>query len=433
MAYTKSKRAAAARKGWERRKKQLPDYSQGVEQQLRSTQPGDTVDLAGELPTSRLFEAGNIASWPDPVYDIDPDGYRVIHNCLPVIKSIEKRGVRIAKLNWSAIGQPDRAEAFATILKQAKSFVDMVKWLSWADIDGVRFCQIKQAMVGQWLVPDFFMGGRKKYKAGGDIQWDGRKLVRVKRNTGAADVDYAKLPAWQFLIHRPGAGSNPEGDSNVGIATYRGAYSWEEAHKNIDAHMELFGVPIRVFKGKLDSIRPDQVVPVLQSRAERLKLMKANKQAVLDDEEMIDLLEPKGQGFKDMLEYCRYLEGLFDQLFLANQLTSSVQDAKRTGDTSIHLSEESESIYCGAMQIAETLNRCLIPWIVRKNGDLLPPLKDGEPEVCFWPEPPVKEDSEEDDQDITVDGDMTPGETKPDGDEDDDDAGTADREDEVSE
>src|SRR5690606_41970606 len=45
--------------------KQLPDYSQ-VEADMPSAGNGDTTDLAAELPVSRLFEAGNIADWPDP-------------------------------------------------------------------------------------------------------------------------------------------------------------------------------------------------------------------------------------------------------------------------------------------------------------------------------------------------------------------------------
>lgn len=405
MAYSKAQRSAAAKRGWQTRKKQTPDYDRGSTSIRETVSGGDRIELGGELPTSRLFEAGGIADWPDPVYDIDPDGYRVIHNCAPVIETVDKRGIRIAKLNWGVIGNGARADAYREIIEQAKSWTDMIKWLNWADVDGARFMQIKssQAREGStepWVVPDFWMGGRKKFKAGGDIQWNGRSLVRVRRATGVATAQPAYLPQWQFIIHRPGAGSNPEGDSSIGIAVYRIAHAWEEALKNTEAYMELFGIPIRVFKARFGKIRPDQVTGVMNSVADRLKLMKENKQGVLADEEIIDLIEPKGQGFKDMIEYAKYLEGLLDQLFLSNVLTSKVDDAGRTGDTSVHLSEEGESIYAGAMQIAETLNRCLIPWIERKNPDL-PELADGEFEPYIWPEPP-EEDNEEDDQSITV-------------------------------
>ncbi len=420
MAYTSDQRRDAALRGWETRRKQLPDYSAGMARLPAASSTGE-ADLASELPVTRIFDAGNIASWEDNVYDVDPDGYRTMHTCLPLIKSVEKRGTRIAKLNWTVLGSPARAAAVAEIVKQAHCFTDMIKWLTWADIDGVRYMQIKGKQAregsGSWIVPDFFMGGRRKYKAGGDIQWDGTRLVQVKQTTGVASVEAKKLPDWQFIIHRPGAGSNPEGDLSLGIACYKAARSYEEACKNIDAYMELFGVPIRVFKGNMDKVRPDQLATVLTNQAERLKMLKQNKQIVLTDEQMLELIEPKGQGFKDLIEYNRYIEALFDQLFLANQLTSSVQDANRTGNTQVHLTEESEAIYCGAMQIAEALNRHLIPWIIRKNPDL-PPLADGQSEVYLWPEPPV-ESTQDDDQDVDSTGDEN-------GEPTENDAGTAD-------
>lgn len=406
MAYDSKKRSAAAKKGWQTRRKQLPDYDRQSAAINQTLSGGDRTELGAILPSTRLVEAGNIADWPDPVYDIDPNGYLVIHNCAPVIETVEKRGARIAKLNWSIIGNGARADAFREIIDQARGWVDMLKWLSWADIDGTRFMQIKSAQAREgstqpWIIPEFWMGGRKKFKAGGDIQWNGRSLVRVQRTTAAANTSPAYLPQWQFIIHRPGAGSNPEGDSSLAVAVYRIAYAWEEAMKNTEAYMELFGIPIRIFKANFGKIRPDQITDTMESVVGRLKLMKENKQGVITDGEMLDLLEPKGKGFTDMIEYAKYLEGLLDQIFLANQLTSSVSDAGRTGDTGVHLNEESESIYCSAMQLAESLNRHLFPWIARKNPDM-PELADGEFEPYIWPEPPVEEDTE-DDVSITVD------------------------------
>jgi len=411
MGYGRKERAAAAKKGWQTRRKQLPDYDSQAAAVNQTLSGGDETDLGAILPSTRLVEAGNIADWPDPVYDINPDGYLVIHNCAPVIETVEKRGARIAKLNWSIVGNGARADAYREIIDQVRGWVDMIKWLSWADIDGARFMQIKSAQAREgskhpWIIPEFWMGGRKKFKAGGDIQWNGRSLVRVQRTTGVSNTTPAYLPQWQFIIHRPGAGSNPEGDSSLGIAVYRIAFAWEEAMKNIDAYMEMFGVPIRVFKANFGKIRPDQITSTMTSVVDRLKLMKENKQGVITDGEMLELLEPKGKGFTDMIEYTKYLEGLLDQIFLANQLTSSVSDAGRTGDTSVHLHEESEAVYCAAMQLAESLNRSLIPWIARKNPDM-PDLADGEFEPYLWPEPPV-EDNQEDDVSITVDTEPDP-------------------------
>lgn len=401
-AYMKNaNKSQAAKKGWETRRKNLENY--GTTDSLGAIpNPAAELDLATELPTSRLFEAGGMASWTDVIYQLDPDGYRLLRNCAPIIKAINKRGTRIAKLNWTVRGEGARAKAMAEIVEQIHNWTDMIKWLTWGMVEGVRFMQIKASKAREgsepWLVPDFFMGGRKKFKAGGDIQWDGNTLVQTRLTTGVAERQIKKLPLWQFIVHRPGGGSSPEGDLELGTAAYRLAFSWEEFHKNIDAHGELFGVPIRVFKGKMDNVRPDRVGTLVTDRINRLASLRENKTMMLSDEEMLELIEPKGKGFEDMIEYCRYLEGVIDQLFLDNQLTSSVSDAQRTGDTGVHLAEESESIFVGAMDIAASLNRSLMPWIVRKNPNL-PPLADGEMEPYLWPEP-AEESDETDDQSI---------------------------------
>lgn len=400
MAYDKKARQEASKRGWETRRKSLPDYK--VPNSAGSISPTDDKDLATELPVERIFEAGGIAGWEDAIYDIDVDGYQVVHNCLPVIETVDKMGIRISKLDWTLLGDGPRAKAIAEIIDQISNWTDMVKWLNWASIDGVRYMQIKSALgLGPWVVPDFFMGGRKKFKAGGDMQWDGTTLMQVERTTGVATTQAKKLPLEQFIIHRPGGGSNPEGDSNIGLATYRVAVSWEGALKNTDAYMELFSLPIRVFKNKISNVRPDRIQSALSSVATKLQNLKNNQTAILTDEQMLELIEPKGKGFEDMVEYAKYLEGLLDQLFLSNQLTSTVNDAQRTGNTSVHLDEESEAVYAGAMQMAETFNRYLIPWIVRKNPDL-PPLGEDEWEVYIWPQAPIEED-QGDEQEIEVD------------------------------
>lgn len=400
MSYNKKERSIASRKGWATRRKKLPDF--GVSNSAGSIPSSDTEDLAIELPTSRLFEAGGMAQWDDPVYQVDPAGYNLIHNCAPVVESINKLGIRISKLDWSVVGTGPRAEAIAEILDLTSNWTDMIQWLTWAMVDGVRFMQIKtDATDPRWTVPSFFMGGRRKYNAGGDMQWDGTRIMQVQDNTGVAVTDAKELPISQFIIHRPGAGSSPEGDLQIGLSTYKIAKSWEDARKHTDSHMELFSVPIMVFKNKISDVRPDRVQSALSTAASKLQNMRNNKSAVISDEQLLELIEPKGKGFVDMVEYCKYLEGLIDQMFLGNQLTSSVSDASRTGNTSVHLMEESEVVFAGAMVIAESLNRHLLPWIIEKNPDI-PELEEGEREVYFFPQSPNIND-ETDSQDVNVD------------------------------
>jgi len=406
--YDKQRRSTAAKQGWNTRRGNAAKFSQpdyGIAP-ITSQSAQDNIEIGAELPVERLALFGNIAGWEDDVKAIDEDGYRVIHSCFPVVESVSKLAVRTSKLNWTVVGEGARADAIREIILQAKGWADMIEWLTWAEVDGVRFMQIKSApaLAGgePWIVPDFWMGGRKKAKAGGEIQWDGGKRLVLKQHTTSVQNQEAKtLPTWQFIIHRPGAGSNPEGDLNKGVAMYRIAYLWNEALKNTDAHMQLFGIPIRVFKGKMDSVRPTDLASTLTANANKLKQLRTNKDVSLTDEQMLELIEPKGQGFKDLIEYAMYLEGLIDQMFLGNTLTSKTNEATRTGNTETHKSEEDEMAFINGVRIAETLNRHLIPWIIRKND--LPELADGESEVYLWPQDP----SEDDEQDIDIE-DETP-------------------------
>ena len=174
--YDKQRRSTAAKQGWNTRRGNAAKFSQpdyGIAP-ITSQSAQDNIEIGAELPVERLALFGNIAGWEDDVKAIDEDGYRVIHSCFPVVESVSKLAVRTSKLNWTVVGEGARADAIREIILQAKGWADMIEWLTWAEVDGVRFMQIKSApaLAGgePWIVPDFWMGGRKKAKAGGEIQ-----------------------------------------------------------------------------------------------------------------------------------------------------------------------------------------------------------------------------------------------------------------------
>lgn len=384
--------------------KELTDY--GAPAMTGTVPASETFDIAHEIPTGRNYIAGGIADWPDLVYNIGTEAYQLVQTCLPVVETVTKLAARTCKLNWVVMGDSDRAEAIMEIFRQSRNLTDCIEWLTWGKIEGYRVMQIKTAPAREgsmpWVVPNYFMGGRRKEKAGGNVAWDGKRLVQIREASGEENRLAKTLPRWQFIIHRPGAGSNPEGDNQLGVVTYRAARKWEDAMRNIDAYSELYGIPIRVIRAKMDGVTPDTVQAALSERLERLQRLKKGRDIALTDEEIIDLIEPKGQGFKDMIEYTMYLEGLLDQLFLGNTLTSKTNEAGRTGNTETHKDEENDLVFINAIQIAETFNRDLMPWIIKKNPDL-PPLKEGEFEPYFWPSPP----EEDDEQDIEVEQEET--------------------------
>lgn len=393
MPFTKRTAAAAARKRWKNNAQ--PNYRTGPA--LPRESESDLIDIAAELPQTISAMAGGLPKWEDLVYDLDPEAYRKMRVCIAIAKAVRKLAVRTAKLNWTIVGKGERAEAVKEIFGQIKNWGDFIEWMTWALIEGVRYYQIKTAearpgSMQPWKVPDFFMGGRIKANAGGSIEWDGAEtLVEKLESQGGVVRGPKNLPINQFVIHRPGGGSNPEGDLWLGAALFN---SVGKAHPRAitsgDLYMRLFGIPAIMAGAKIDKMRPDRISAMLEDKATKALSAMDNRGSAkatgLSNEDTIKLLQADAQGLTGIVEWLRYLESIADDTLAFGVLTSSsgIADAGRTGDTSQHKDEGDDAAFANGVQIAETFNRYVMPWILRKNPNL--------PELA---EPPVEPDAEE--------------------------------------
>lgn len=399
---TKAQRAAAARKGWDTRREniqlKLPDYGATGPQPKIPGKLAEQIDVGATLPIIRDALAGGIAKWPDEVFDVDPQGYQLMRTCPCVLGSVQKLGQRTAALDLVAVGEGDRAEAMQDIIDQANGVPEMVTWATWARLEGVRYMQLKKMASREgseiMVVPDFIGGGRKKQNAGGSLQWDGTTIMQKQETTGVVHRKSAELPRNDFMIIRPGAGGNPEGDLELGVACWRIARSWTNASNNMDKFVDLHGVPMRIINRKLDKVRPDQVQGLLTSAATQLALQQHDQAFAMSSDDLISLLQPKGRPLQDMVEYAVYLEGVVDQLILLNTLTSNTSDSGPAGSSSVHLSEEDKAVLFNGHLIAQALNADLIPWIHRMNPDL-PELGEDEQEVYYQFQPMGQREGEE--------------------------------------
>lgn len=468
--YTHTRRADAAKRGWEtRREKHLaqpryktvdapPEFSIGNE------------ELAAELPISSNALAGDIPKWEDPLMELSISAHIEMRRCLAIKKGTRKLAIRTQKLNWTMVGakkakapkrpapapaldlspldtlgmaadpalvaaiMPDaaagtaqppadpapaqtqtRAEALAEIFGQIQGWSDFVEHCTGSLVDGTRFQQIKTVEAndqrnrsqGKWTVPDLYMGARHRFNAGGDIEWDGAgQLVQVQSTTAQASRQTKKLPLDQFAIHRPGPGSNPEGDLDLGVALYNGVVKpWNRGITSGDLWVRLFAIPAVMLGAKLDGARPDRITSMLAQRAQQMAaaLQSPGAPTALSNQETVSLLQADPGGLTGIVEWQRYLESQVDDVLTLAALTSSagLSQANRTGDTSEQKDNEDEAAFANGVQIAETFNRHILPWIIDKNPDL-PPLAEGESEVYLWPNDPQKGD--EQDVDVATEG-----------------------------
>lgn len=307
-----------------------------------------------------------------------------------------------------------RAEAVAEIFGQIPGWSDFVDWCTGSIHEGTRFYQIKtgdgreKAGGEAWKVPNLAKGGRHRVNAGGDLEWDGaQKLVQQQTVTGQADRPAKELPLDQFCIHSPGGSSNPNGDLDLGVALFNAVVKpWNRGITSGDLWVRLFAVPAILAGTKIDKARPDRITTMLDARAQALaaSLGTQGNTTALSNDELIRLLQADPAGLTGMVAWQQYLEGIADDMITLGALTGSagVAQANRTGDTETHRDNEDEAAFANAVQIAETFNRHILPWIIKKNPSL-PPLEDGESEVYLWPNDP----SEGDEQDVDVETEGT--------------------------
>jgi hypothetical protein len=436
VTYTRKQRSAAAVRGWQKRRatvdNQLPNYP--LTPGTPSVPSSETEDIAYELPTTLNSLAAGIAKWDDPLKTLDTDSYLKLFNCPAIIKSIRKLTIRTSKLDWTIVdpqakevapqepatmtpeAMPEkpgmalavlpqfdapppppepktskRAQQITEIFSRILGWSDFIENCTWALPEGMRIHQIKTAVVGKWKVPDFTMGGRRKYNAGGDIEWDGTKLVQVMKATGQEVRDAKILPIEQFAIHRPGPGSNPEGDLNLGVALFNAvARPHNRAIAAGDDFIRLAGVPYRIMSAKLDKVTASTKSRVLGEMKTQAQGMVSGAAGAMSDDNVVKLLQADPRGLTGIVEWLRYLESVADDIITLAVLTggSGTSNANRTGDTMVQRDNEDEGAFFNAMQIAATFNRYVLPWIVRNNEDELEPLADGEAEVYLWPGDP---------------------------------------------
>jgi hypothetical protein len=392
---TGKERSEAAARGWETRRRKeaqasaLPDFgAPGADK--RAPTKDDTEATGYELPTSILAIAGSAAQWDDPLFMEDPDAYLKLLTSIPITRSLAKLGIRTARVDWLAMGPDDDVEEdpvrdqLQDAIDQAHFWTDMVCDLTAAKITGWIAMQMfkGKARTGDMVVPSFKDGRRHKWQVSGPhvgtVHHDGKRLIEVQRATGVKYREVRTLdratrdkPFQHFMLHKPGTSSSPEGDLTTAFTLYPLAKAGHEAITDIRMYMRLYGLPLEIVGKNIDKLNPGAVARVLKSSAELLNERHEEghrgKPVGMGLADIVQLIEPRGQGFQDMMEYMRWQESVSDQILLGNTLTSKVDDAGRTGDTGVHMMEEDDKVWFNATQIAETLNTYLIPWLERHN------------------------------------------------------------------
>lgn len=378
---------------------QIEDYGHNPGIGSVSSRDG-RMDVGYDEPQWRASDAGDAAEWPDPVFDQDSRGHLITRTCPPAIIAFRKLGNRVTKLDWNAMGgNARRREQMTYLVRHTPGWSEMLRWFCWAEADGLRFCQIKaldpRFNQSQWVLPDLRGGGRLKLRAGGRLHWDGVN-VYVARTANAFELKEAQIfpERNEIIVHRPGAGSSPAGDLDLGVALLNLCQSWWDGF-NADKVYKL-RYNQEIYRSGRGRQRPPNIQASYAAAARKVvDLHEAGPEGiiVLNDKDDIELRKLHTNGLQDLWHSMDKCAGVIYLLVVASKITSDTSDAGGVGSSGVGLSEELAAALAVAGNIAESVNMDLVPWYARMNEEMLEPLAEGEEEVYFVPEAPKAGDA----------------------------------------
>lgn len=369
--------------------------------------PRDYAQEAPSLPSSR-DPLLNIPEWDDPVIRANSLGYQLIRTQMGTAMPMRRLGVRLSTLDLVAVGDvnSERRKAYQLIMDCAIGLPDMLQDIVWGLVEGVIFCQIFKASTPAgkpvFIVPNFLRGVSRKEAAGGPITWDGENLYRVRRinpHVDSTDQQHANLPREKFMVFRPGAGSNPQGDPWIGLVLLDLAEQLAENKENSNAYRKRHGKIYHIIEKKMGRTKAAHRQSILNSIVQRAFKQDADENTLTTEIPSIDgnrtnqffgmpvgdalkLLEPSGQTWQFLLDDRREIKAEALQFILGQILTTETRDSGAAGSSMVHLSGEDKFIAAPARSLEVTINSDLRSWIDRANPDI-PKLQPGEEEIYY--------------------------------------------------
>lgn len=354
---------------------------------LSSVEPTDDLPRTQEPHVGEFF----IPKFKDKISDLNAGAYQLMRTCAATLQPIKKLGQSISCLPLKAVGTGPRAEAIQAIHDQAHGFPAFIRDAVWALYEGVTFHQIKVGPTREgpdaWIIPSFKGGTFRKVNAGGSmipyIVED--RVVKQRQHESTIANDEAKegsYPRDEFVVFRPGNGTNPEGDLDLGLAAYKIAQFYEFVLKMLQAYAERHGLPREIFQTAWGKMRPTQLETLGLQKAKTIAGAKPGEILQMGIAELLKIVEPTGTSAQFLLELKRECAGDVHKLVLLQELTSSTKDAGPAGSSTVHYTEEQKAIKSVAKDLEEVLNDDYLTWIIRSNPDI-PPLAETDQEVFF--------------------------------------------------
>lgn len=359
-----------------------------------------TASLRGapDLPARRgsLYLAGayGFPSFADPVVALDAKAYETIRRTDVVAQPMNKLARKVGMFHLVAVGKGKRRDAIQNVCNQIRGLGDILEYLTWAIVEGVRFSWVKGYWTGVFYAPDLRGCGRMKKNAGGVYVWNGfdysesgeGDVVKIDESYMAygeseQEKRQAKtLDRSRVVVFRPGAGNNPEGDLDLGYQLFLVADAAAELDMAQRTYAERHALPKQVIRKMMDRLRPDEVDSVLQTAAERMRVANARQVMAMSAGDLLEYLEPKGTTFDFLLQYRRQLEERASKI-VTDEFITSMGSKDPTGSSKSGEDLFNIAAFTLARKMSEPLSDTLLALIEKWNAHYLPPYETGEPPV----------------------------------------------------
>lgn len=365
-----------------------------------------TEDFVAQVPPEWAAFEGLMKSWKDAAYSIDAQAYDTLRRNDVVVQPMNKFGERISSMQLTVVGQGKRRDELQKIVEQAKGVPDMLEWLAWARVEGARFISHRATYDDHsgYMIPDARGCGAMKWKAGGNIYWEGwaKDTEDPKRSIGkvpetnvnpekpVSEKDGQWYDRVEWTVFRPGAGTSPEGELETTLQAFLIAESAQLLDKAMRVYADRYSLPRELLKKMVDLVRPDEMTATMTSVKTRLASANARTRMPMNAQDALELLEPKGSTWGFLTEYRSLLERRVHKLITGEDVSSGGQESGDRGGRDLADKQLNSAAVSFGKKITDALTNDWLAWIEKINDKDLPKLKSGEPRPYLALRPAVE-------------------------------------------
>lgn len=326
---------------------------------------------------------------------IEPKAYDIIYEHDTTYQPLLKRARRCGSFVPVVVGGGKRGQGLQRALDLSRGLNEMKEFLSYADVEGVRFAWLRSMPMNDMNVIDARGCGGRKLKAGGDYWWGGHDSnlgVRLAppSNLREEEDEDMLVDMTRMMVVCPSAEVNPEGDTKFGLALLRVA---KEAAVLDDAeyvYAQRHSLPKPVLEVLMTAFGEEHISHALNTAVGKLAGLSSMDAIAMDAEKVMKLLEANGKTWQFLTELRISLNGRAHKLVTGENLTS---DSSGSGDSGSSSNAEKQFLSAAAYVMSsqsDAWTYTLLPFLEKVNESWLPARRKSDPPMYVEFRAPVE-------------------------------------------